>query len=91
MPPKIGGMVNGNNAMNKGNGGDKRTAGNRLLDMIAELNAVGSNERIHILARIDAYLEIVELAHRDPHVWMKAVHNARDLIRQDLENPYKNK
>lgn len=62
---------------------DKRTIVERYLDTIAELNAVGSDERLHILDRIDAYLELALLTYKDPHKWMSAVHNARDLIKQD--------
>lgn len=50
------------------------------LNEIKRLNAIGEDERMHILDRVDAYLELAQLIQRDVQQAWTAVRKARDLI-----------
>lgn len=65
---------------------DKRSYPQKWLDNLAELEAIGQNERLHLLDRIDAYLKIAQLTYLDRQRSYKAVRAARDLIRKEHED-----
>lgn len=49
-------------------------------DLREKLEATATNESLHPLDRIDAYLELAQILHRDPNQAWRHVRNARDLI-----------
>ena len=54
------------------------------LNRLNELRTISDDPKIHILDRIDALLEMAEIAHREPHTWLPAIRFARQLIREDM-------